>query len=278
VPTEQLDAPALRRPLLLRQADLGGFDDPGPRPLPAPGALLRWGRPALLPVSSIMRVSTAEPVLSLTYDDGPHPEHTPALLDVLREHGARATFFVLTGRAREHPELVHRMLAEGHEVGLHGIDHVRLTTLPGREAARRLRRAKRELEAITGRPVEWYRPTYGAVSISAFVAARAMGMRTVIWSAWGRDWEDAPAEEVAGRVVRALHPGAVVLLHDVTEDAEALAAGPAPTFDRADVLRGVLAGMRAGGYTSLPVGELLRRHPAVRSVTVQRPRLPLRGR
>src|SRR5438132_3165838 len=113
--------PPVRRPLLLRQAALGGFDDPGPRPRPAPDPVLRWGRPLFLPMSSVMRVLTAEPVVSLTYDDGPSPDETPALLDVLAERGARATFFVLTDRAEQHPEIVRRALAEGHGVELHGL-------------------------------------------------------------------------------------------------------------------------------------------------------------
>ncbi|HEY6798301.1 MAG TPA: polysaccharide deacetylase family protein [Kineosporiaceae bacterium] len=269
--------PAHRRPLLLRQAALGGFEDPGPRSLPAPDPVMRWGRPVLLPMSSVMRAVTTEPVISLTYDDGPNPDQTPALLDVLAERRARATFFVLTDRAEEHPEIVRRALAEGHEVELHGIDHARLTDVSGREAFRRIRLARRRLEGITGRPVRYYRPTYGAIGATAFVGVRALGLQTVIWSAWARDWSEAPAQEVADRVVGALHPGAVVLLHDTTDDAQALRTGPAPTFSRADVTRRVLDGMRAGGYTSVPVGELLRGRTAVRSVTVQRPRIPGRG-
>ena len=262
------------RALLLRREAIGDFEDPGPRPLPAPDPLMRWGRPALLPLSSIMRVAATERVLSLTYDDGPHPEQTPALLDALAEFGARATFFVLTDAAEAHPDVVHRTLAEGHEIALHGIDHTRLTALPGREAGRRIRAGKRRLEAVTGRPVEFYRPTYGAVGVTAFTTSRALGMEVVIWSAWARDWIQAPAEEIAARALGALHPGAIVLLHDRTDDAEAQASGTLPTFSRADVTRRILTGMQAEGYTSVPVGELVRRHPAVRSVTIERPRLP----
>jgi peptidoglycan/xylan/chitin deacetylase (PgdA/CDA1 family) len=276
VVTEQT-LPASRRAVLLRQAALGGFDEPGPRPVPAPDPVLRWGRPVFLPLSSVMRVSTTEPVVSLTYDDGPHPTETPELLDVLAEHRARATFFVLTDRAEAHPEVIHRALAEGHEVELHGIDHARLTDVSGREAVHRIRTARRRLEAITGLPVRYYRPTYGAIGLAAFAGVRALGLQTVIWSAWGRDWADAPAQVIADRVVGALHPGAIVLLHDTTDDAQALEAGPAPAFSRAEVTDRILDGMRGGGYCSLPVGELLRRHPAVRSVTVQRPRIAGRG-
>jgi len=261
------------RALLLRREAIGDFEDPGPRPLPDPDPLMRWGRPALLPLSSVMRVQTDEPVLSLTYDDGPHPEQTPELLDVLAEFGARATFFVLTDAVEAHPEIVHRTLAEGHEIALHGIDHARLTAVPGREALRRIRTGKRRLEAVTGRPTRFYRPTYGALGLTVAGGSRALGLDVVIWSAWARDWADGPVQEIADRAIGALHPGAIVLLHDRTDDAEAEAAGALPTFSRAEVTRRYLTAMLSGGYTSVTVGELVDRHRVVRSVTVQRPRV-----
>jgi peptidoglycan/xylan/chitin deacetylase (PgdA/CDA1 family) len=276
VPSLDLTAPGRHRPLLVRESQLGDNEASGPRPLPAPDPVLRYGRPGLLPLSSVMRAATADPVVSLTYDDGPNPEETLGVLDELAEQGARATFFVLTDRAQEYPEIIHRMLAEGHEVGLHGLDHTLLTELSGREALRRIRLGKTRLEAITGRPVTLFRPTYGAIGMTAFIGARLCGLQVVIWTAWARDWFDAPAQEVADRAVNALHPGAIVLLHDTTDDAQAQEAGPTPTFSRGDVTRRILTGARAAGYSSITTSELLRRYPSVRAVTVQRPRLPLR--
>jgi peptidoglycan/xylan/chitin deacetylase (PgdA/CDA1 family) len=130
----------------------------GQRPLPAPDALLRSARPGLLPLSSVACVATDDRVVALTFDDGPDPDQTPEVLDALAEAGARATFFVLVDRAAEHPDLLRRIAAEGHEIGLHGEDHTRLTTLPIREALRRIRRGKRRLEELTGRPVTLFRP------------------------------------------------------------------------------------------------------------------------
>jgi peptidoglycan/xylan/chitin deacetylase (PgdA/CDA1 family) len=274
VPTLQTALADRRRSVLVRQSHLGEFDDPAPRPPLPTDPVLRWARWAFLPASSVMRVATDDPVISLTYDDGPEPDQTGGVLDVLAERNVRATFFVLSDRAEEHPEVVRRMLAEGHEVGLHGIDHTDLTTVPDREAVRRIRVSRQRLEAITGRPVRLYRPTYGALALGPLLAVRALGLEVVIWTVWARDWFDAPAAEVAQRAVAGLHPGAVVLLHDTTDDAQALEAGPAPTFSRAEVTRLVLDGMRAGGYSSVPTGELLRRYPAVRSLTARRPRLP----
>ena len=264
-----------RRPSLVRQSVIGDFDAAAPRPALLRDPVLSRARWALMPLSSIMRVQTEDRVVGLTYDDGPEPDETPDLLDVLAERGRHATFFVLSDRVEAHREIVARMLMEGHEVALHGIDHTNLTTVSGREAIRRIRRAKRRIEAITRRPIRYYRPTYGAVGIPALLGARLLGMDVVIWSAWARDWIDAPPQEIADRAIRALHPGAILLLHDTTDPAQSSAgladAPPRPTFSRADVARRVLEGADDAGFRTMPVGELLRSYPAVRALTVQRP-------
>jgi peptidoglycan/xylan/chitin deacetylase (PgdA/CDA1 family) len=265
-----------RRPVLVRQSTIGEFDAPAPRPALTRDPVLHWARWGLMPFSSVMRVRTDDPVIALTYDDGPEPSETLDLLDLLAERGRRATFFVLSDRVEAHPEIVTRMLRDGHEVELHGIDHADLTTVPGRVASRRIREARRRVEAVTGRPVRFYRPTYGAVSIPAFIGTRLSGMDVVIWSAWAQDWFDAPPQEVADRAVRALHPGAILLLHDTTDQAQSSDSRRRPTFSRADVAGRILDGADAAGFTTVPVGELLDRYPAVRSLTVRRPRIPFR--
>jgi peptidoglycan/xylan/chitin deacetylase (PgdA/CDA1 family) len=266
------------RAILVRQHHLGAFDDPAPRPAFPSDPVLHWGRWGFLPVSSLMRVQTDAPVACVTYDDGPDPEQTPAILDVLAERGVCATFFVLSDRAETYPAIISRMVAEGHEVALHGIDHSRLTDISAWEAVRRVREAKLRVEDVSGCPVRFYRPTYGAVGISTLAASRVLGMEIMIWSAWALDWLDAPVAEVADRAVKALHPGAILLLHDTTDDPAAAEAGTLPTFSRAEVIRRILAGADAAGFHILPARELVRRYPAVRSVTVQRPRphLPFR--
>lgn len=252
---------------IVRQSTLGGHDQPDRGPLPAPprGAAA-LGR-VLGPLSSVVRVDTGEKVLALTYDDGPDPVETRQILAALARHEVRATFFVLAGKARAHPEVIREQLEAGHEIGLHGLDHARLTRLGPRRVHAVLRRARDELADVTGRPVRLYRPTYGAESLVQHLAARRLGMATVNWSAWCTDWLDAPVEEVAQRAVRAAHPGAVLLLHDVTDDTD----GARPTFDRGVLVDRILTALTAGGYRTLPVTELLARHSPVSSLTVQRP-------
>lgn len=268
------------RSALVRQRTIGDFTDPAPRPPLTPDPVLYWAKWALLPVSSIMRVATDERVVTLTYDDGPDPEETVELLDLLAERGIRVTFFLLSDKVTAHPAIVRRMLAEGHDVQLHGDDHTDLTTVPAREAVRRLKRAKERIEAVTGHQIRYYRPTYGAVSLPMFLGARALGTDVVIWSAWAEDWYDAPVEVVAGRAVGALHPGAIVLLHDTTDQAQTQTGLNWPMFSRVEVARRILDGAERSGYRTLPLSQLLDRYPAVRSLTFRRPRLrlPLPGR
>ncbi|MEV0594572.1 polysaccharide deacetylase family protein [Nonomuraea cavernae] len=153
--------------------------------------------------------------VALTFDDGPDPRSTPRFLDELGRLGCRATFFVLGEMLARHPEVARRIVAEGHEVGVHGWRHVNaLLTRPG-EVAVEMGRAVDLVQEVTGfRPV-WYRPPYGVLSAEALVAARLCVLRPVLWTVWGKDWtaEASPAS-VMTTLLPGLRGGATVLLHD----------------------------------------------------------------
>jgi peptidoglycan/xylan/chitin deacetylase (PgdA/CDA1 family) len=247
----------------------------GERPLPPPDKVLRLGRPAFLPISTVACVSTDEPVVSLTYDDGPDPQFTPGILDALAAHGVKATFFVMVEPAEAHPQLITRILAEGHELALHGIDHTRLSTLPLRQAIALIKDAKLRLERIAGRRITLFRPTYGAQTVQQYLATRALGMEVVIWSAWARDWDSSPAEVIGERAVQALHPGGFMLLHDTSGDGvgaqvDGVEVGDDGSLDRVKATELLLAGMATRGYTSRTVSQLLSEYPAVRTVWAER--------
>lgn len=252
-----------RRPnRLTRRAHLGSFADPNRGPIPRQ-PLLQLALPLIWPVSGVFRGRTDRPVFALTYDDGPDPSSTPAVLDELARSDAKATFFVLASRAEQHADLVTRAAREGHEVALHGWDHTRLSSLPLRSALASIRRARATVEDISQSPIRYFRPPHGALTPTQMAAVRAMGMTPVLWSAWARDWTDHPAKDLGQHAASLLHPGCFLLLHDSRADPEtATEDEPLPTFDRGVVLHELLNTAREAGYAATTVGQLLQSGPA----------------
>jgi peptidoglycan/xylan/chitin deacetylase (PgdA/CDA1 family) len=155
---------------------------------------------------------------ALTFDDGPHPRGTPAVLEVLAGQGAHATFFLVGEQVQRDPSLVREIVAAGHEVGLHCHRHRNLLRLSPPQVRADIERAREVIEATTGRAVRLYRPPYGILNAAALLIARRSGWRTLLWSDWGRDWEArATPDSIAARLTATAAPGAVLLLHDADD-------------------------------------------------------------
>jgi peptidoglycan/xylan/chitin deacetylase (PgdA/CDA1 family) len=153
--------------------------------------------------------------LALTFDDGPDPQSTPAFLDALALRGVRATFFLLGSMLERTPSLGRDLVAAGHEVGVHGWAHRYLTRVGPRATWQDLARARDLVAETTGQAPAYFRPPYGVLSAAALVAARDLGLRPVLWSAWGKDWTPrATPEGVLRTVTRGRLDGGTVLLHD----------------------------------------------------------------
>jgi peptidoglycan/xylan/chitin deacetylase (PgdA/CDA1 family) len=162
----------------------------------------------------LSRGRTDRAVLALTFDDGPCPPHTSRILDVLAREKVQATFFCLGREVRRHPELVRRMVREGHLVGTHTENHCNLLfSTPGR-SHREILEGRRSLALVMGQEPEWFRPPYGMRPPWTLNQARNLGMTTALWSNCPRDWQRPGAEVLARRVVDRARPGDVVLLHD----------------------------------------------------------------
>lgn len=211
------------------------------------------------PGTSIVAVDTAGGPASvvLTYDDGPQPGGTDAVLRVLADAGVTATFFVLLSRARRHPALLRETAAAGHEIALHGPDHRRLTTLDPASVAPRTRAAKQELEDLVARPVRWFRPPYGGQSAATWHAIGAADLTPVMWNASCRDWLALPDEEwLAG--VRDAAAGAVVLAHDGFADSrDGVDDGAPPPIQRDRLARSIIDLCRAKGLVCGSLSEAL---------------------
>ena len=162
----------------------------------------------------------------LTFDDGPDEDGTPQVLDALDEAGIKATFFVVGEQLMRHHALARRAALAGHELALHGFSHRRHPELIPPDARDELPRGVGAFEAVTGAKPRFFRPPYGHFSEHSYKACTAMELEPVYWSAWGLDWYDLPATEVADLVVRDLEPGAIVVLHDSARYAPRESAAP----------------------------------------------------
>jgi peptidoglycan/xylan/chitin deacetylase (PgdA/CDA1 family) len=153
--------------------------------------------------------------VALTFDDGPDPTSTPQFLDELAKTGTKATFFLLGEMLVKAPGLGRELVAAGHEVGVHGFHH-RYALLRNPLAMRDdVARARDAVAEATGVEPVWFRPPYGVISAGAGLAARRAGLRTVLWTAWGRDWEArATPASVMATIRKDLRGGGTVLLHD----------------------------------------------------------------
>jgi peptidoglycan/xylan/chitin deacetylase (PgdA/CDA1 family) len=176
------------------------------------------GIPAVTVRIASVRPGPSDPHrVALTFDDGPHPAGTPAILDALAERRCTATFFVIGEQAARYPELCRRVVDEGHEIAVHGWDHRCLLVTDPTGIYTRLRRTVRLVTEITGARPRRYRPPYGVATATALHACRRLGLTPTWWTAWGRDWSrGATADGIARRALSPAPVGrvSVILLHD----------------------------------------------------------------
>jgi peptidoglycan/xylan/chitin deacetylase (PgdA/CDA1 family) len=153
--------------------------------------------------------------VALTFDDGPHPEGTPAVLDVLEEAGIKATFFLVGVQVERRPALAAEIVRRGHSVALHGYRHRPQPALSSRAVREDMARGAAVISEASGVELRWHRPPYGLYSPAGLDAARQRGLKPILWSRWGKDWRRLTTpERIATRATRDLHPGDVILLHD----------------------------------------------------------------
>jgi peptidoglycan/xylan/chitin deacetylase (PgdA/CDA1 family) len=155
---------------------------------------------------------------ALTFDDGPHAQGTPAVLELLAAAGVHATFFLVGEQVRRNPSLAREIVAAGHGVGVHCERHRNLLRLTPAQTRRDIESAEAVIAEATGLAPALYRPPYGVLNAAALRLARTRGWRTLLWSHWGRDWERrATPQSIAARVTDGAGAGAVLLLHDADD-------------------------------------------------------------
>ncbi|MGA9876096.1 MAG: polysaccharide deacetylase family protein [Solirubrobacteraceae bacterium] len=155
---------------------------------------------------------------ALTFDDGPHAQGTPAVLEVLADRGVQATFFLVGEQVLRNPSIPAEIVAGGHEIGLHCHRHRNLLRLTPWQVREDIARAQAAIEDATGISPALYRPPYGVLNATALRLARRAGRRTLLWTHWGRDWRArATPESIAALLTNDLEEGSILLLHDADD-------------------------------------------------------------
>ncbi len=163
---------------------------------------------------TITSVRTQEPVASLTFDDGPHPHWTPRVLDVLEEHGAKATFFVVGEHVDAHPAVVRRMRNAGHAIGNHTHRHPSFPLVSSARRRQELRDCARSLAAHADEPTMLFRPPYLDQDVASRYDAWRLGFDVVGCSVHTDDWQSRSADDMADDLAERARAGDVIMLHD----------------------------------------------------------------
>ena len=211
-------------------------------------------------LGSVTHVITTDPVVALTFDDGPDAESTPKVLALLEKYQARGTFFLVGQAAAACPELVKRIASGGHAIGLHSWDHRAFPVLSSRERRRQIRDCERTLLPHMAR---LFRPPYGEQTVLSRLEAFTMGYEVVGWNLNSGDWHESDPTVMSQYLLDMVEPGAIVLLHDTLFDKGIPAHGVDPAYrswpDRDAMLCAlemVLDRLR-GRYRCVTVPELL---------------------
>lgn len=194
-----------------------------------------------VPADGTAAIPAETKYIALTFDDGPRQGTTDRLLDGLKERGASATFFLIGEQAQSNPELVRRMQAEGHQIGNHTWNHVRLEGASAPEVTEEVGRTEALLTELLGGSGYWLRPPYGLITAGT---EAQIAVPMVKWSIDPRDWESRNTEKVVQAVLKDAKPNSIILLHDIY-----------PTS--VDAALQIVDTLQAQGYLFVTVEELL---------------------
>jgi peptidoglycan/xylan/chitin deacetylase (PgdA/CDA1 family) len=244
--------------------------DPAPA---APAAVMAMQTPEQLPAQTAERttvnsVRVDHPVIALTFDDGPSAVLTPRLLDILKQRNIKVTFFVLGQLAQEHPEILERAVAEGHEIANHSWDHKALNKMAEGGLRHELADTSAEITKATGKPVTLMRPPYGATNPRLNRAIeKEYGMKVILWSVDPLDWKRPGPQVVSQRILKETKPGSIILSHDIHPGT-------------IEAMPMTLDALLAKGYKFVTVSELLAmesKQPAsaAQSPTTNSPNIPV---
>ena len=190
---------------------------------------------------------TELPEVFLTFDDGPHPIHTPRVLDILKHDQTKATFFLVGEKILLYPEIVERINKEGHTIGNHGFFHHRLTFQRAEKIRKQILETDDAIEKITGQKPLFFRPPHGRFDPRFRRLMKELQHRMVLWSLLSYDFRESDPRKLIRRIQENLHPGAIVVLHD----------GHPNSQITLEALLQILSSLRRLGYRMKPLNTLI---------------------
>jgi peptidoglycan-N-acetylglucosamine deacetylase len=198
---------------------------------------------AHLKIKIVKSGSPEKKVVALTFDDGPHPRVTPQLLDVLKEHQVKATFFVLGNQVKMYGSVLPRILQEGHEIGNHTFSHRFLRGMSNENINKELKETQDLIEKASGFRPHLFRPPYGAYRPNTKLLFQEHGLHVVLWSVDPEDWRKRSKDSILNTVTNKVQPGSIVVLHDIYKST-------------VDALPEVITTLRSNGYEFATVSQL----------------------
>jgi peptidoglycan/xylan/chitin deacetylase (PgdA/CDA1 family) len=212
--------------------------------------------------STIVSGPADQRVVALTFDDGPNPPYTNAILDVLEREHVHATFFVVGRAVAAYPSIVRREVRDGDAIGNHSWSHSHMILMTPAQVRGSLAKTDQAIYRATGQHTQIMRPPFGARDWLVLAQARRLGYTPVMWSVpLAKDWEEPPPAIIADRIVPYVHDGAIIVLHDGNRGIVCSSTHVAPkTCDRhsaIDATRLIIERLRGEGYRFVTVPELL---------------------
>ena len=218
----------------------GASPSPSPTPASSPEASTGASKPA-----TWFSVNVDGPYIAMTFDDGPSPETTPRLLDILKQRNIKATFFMIGQNAERNPAIVKRILAEGHEIGNHSWTHPQLSKLSDDRVTEEINKTQNAIKDSSGYTPVLMRPPYGAITArQKDWIEKQFGLNVIIWSVDPFDWKRPGASVIEERILAGARPGAIVLSHDIHKQT-------------VDAMPATLDALAAKGFKFVTVSQLI---------------------
>lgn len=209
----------------------------------APAAYAAFAKKRVLPIYSVER---EDKTIAISFDCAWGAEHTDELLKIMDEQDVKCTFFMVQFWAEKYPDYVKKIAAAGHEIGTHSRTHPKMSELTKEQIQSELKTSCEEIENVTGKKVDLFRPPFGDYNDLLVETAKEMGLYTIQWDVDSLDWKNLSGQEIALRVVNGAKSGSIILCHN-------------NGLHTADALPVILSTLKNKGYRFVPIGEMIYR-------------------